>query len=650
MADDLNEVFEEAMQDAVVITVPIDDTLSNSGEAADAKAVGDALALKANASDIASIKVNEQQADNQGQILLSGEDVPVSETDERTIAAAIGAAEDRTAADIAMGASDETTIAEKMAEVETSATRTGAEIPLTDALGAPTVAAAVQALQGAVKTVNGEPADTEGNVSLSRVNLAGNLETAFKASSEGAFLQRSSGGAAAVVDGEAQLLSVQGNNVHSGYVAEIVGLDVQPASADSELAATIDRAVWRSGGPGTSGTYTLLRGSSAWTLNGAACTLDEIGVTITAGTPANGDKIIISYQEEVRGTIAVATPESFNATGWNLYQSATGYAKVVRYSDDYGYKISGAYTALQFAATVGGSRSAITPNSNGIFQVPSDGYVFVTGGNGSTTAIYPTWSDWLDGYPGEFAAYARETIDLSAIMTAWFPYGLLQAGDIRDEISLADSLAINRVDRMEYSAENLAQAVATGRSYEYDESYIYLARSTPATHAIDLIGAFTVSDHGTEFFLGSTVPVWAKCTYSANLKNKLERDVLTISQQSLTNEERAQARANIGAAPAAEVAGLGYYFPDYSNIKANTMTGAAVIDYTADEDCWVNIFSILASAARSVQVNGITVAAASSVTISSTKYYSLSYCGMIHAGDRVVTTGTVRGLICGLKR
>ena len=48
MADnDLNEEVVVTVDDASVITVPIDDTLTNSGEAADAKAVGDALALKA---------------------------------------------------------------------------------------------------------------------------------------------------------------------------------------------------------------------------------------------------------------------------------------------------------------------------------------------------------------------------------------------------------------------------------------------------------------------------------------------------------------------------------------------------------------------------------------------------------------------------
>lgn len=560
MADnDLNEVFEEAMEDALVITVPIDDTLSNSGEAADAAAVGAALALKANASDIASIKVNEQQADNQGQILLSGEDVPVSDTDTRTIAAAIGAAEGRTAADIHMSSSDSTTISAKIAAVEGDATRNGAEIPLTDALGAPSIAEAVVALQGAVKTVNGEAADSEGNVSIQRVNLAGNLETAFKASSEGAFLQRSSGGAAAVVDGDANLLSVQGNRVHTGYVEELIGISVQPAASESDLAATIDKATWR-GYVADSGTTTFTYTSSAWKVNGSTVTMADYGITVS-GTPANNDKIVVSYVKEVRGTIAVAfgndsATKRFVSTGWNLFQASNGYARVVKYSNEYGFRIDGAYTALQFAATYGGARSTITPNSSGLFQVPSDGYVFVTGGNSATTAIYPTWSDWINGTPNEFQAFSLTAVDLSSVIANYFPNGMFQVGDTRDEIDIANGQAINRIDRMEYSAENLAAAIATGRAYEYDEDYIYLVRATASTHSITLSGAFTVSDHGTEYFEGSDVGVYAKCTYGMNLKNKLERDTVTISQQTLSDAEQAQVRKNIGAASGAQLDAL----------------------------------------------------------------------------------------------
>lgn len=116
--NDLNEEIDEVIDDATVMTVPIDDTLTVSGEAADAKAVGDALALKADLSDVQNIKVNNQSADNQGQIYIDGEDIPMSGSDSTTLKAAITAATGKT----------------------------GATIPLTGEQGAPTIAAKVTAI------------------------------------------------------------------------------------------------------------------------------------------------------------------------------------------------------------------------------------------------------------------------------------------------------------------------------------------------------------------------------------------------------------------------------------------------------------------------------------------------------------------------
>ena len=118
----LNEAVEETVDDATVMTVPIDDTLSISGEAADAKAVGDALALKADASSIQNIKVNEEQADNQGQILLYGTDVPMSSTDTTTLKAAIEANAAKTGADINVSGSDSTKISAKLAALDAKTT------------------------------------------------------------------------------------------------------------------------------------------------------------------------------------------------------------------------------------------------------------------------------------------------------------------------------------------------------------------------------------------------------------------------------------------------------------------------------------------------------------------------------------------------
>ena len=94
MADDnLNDVVEEVVSDAEVMTVNIDDTLTVSGEAADAKAVGDALALKADKSELQNqVKVNGQEPDNQGLIILLASHIPMSDaTGAQTVAQAIAA-------------------------------------------------------------------------------------------------------------------------------------------------------------------------------------------------------------------------------------------------------------------------------------------------------------------------------------------------------------------------------------------------------------------------------------------------------------------------------------------------------------------------------------------------------------------------------
>ena len=222
----------------------------------------------------------------------------------------------------------------------------------------------------------------------------------------------------------------------------------------------------------------------------------------------------------------------------------------MRYSDDYGYAISGNYTALEFAQTETGTRSAITPGAGGLFQVPSDGFVFVTGG-GSNTAIWATWSDWENGYAGDFQAYTKETISLSTIMSTLFPDGLCSVGNVRDYIDIAGGNAYQWIDIMENTEANMAVAEASGRPYTYDETDIYLTRATADVTALSGIlaisGNYTVNGHGLELFEGSTAPVGALTTYGIDLRNKLERDVATLSQQTLTDAQKKQVRENIGA-------------------------------------------------------------------------------------------------------
>lgn len=320
--------------------------------------------------------------------------------------------------------------------------------------------------------------------------------------------------------------------------------------APNTISATIDDSVFVAYVT-QSGTTTLTY-STSWS---ADPTL--YGITVT-GTPIAGDVITVVYVKEVRGTITQSNPETFVSTGWNLYNHALGYARVIVYSETYNFKISGTYTALEFATTPTGTRTTITPVS-GAFSIPGDGYLFVTGGNSTDTAIWMTWSDWASGYnwtgteQGEFAAYTEDEIDFSSFMATNFPYGLMQVGTVQDEINLNIGIATSCVVRQAYNATNLANAKASGRQYEYDENYIYIERETPVTYTVGIDGDYMAYDHGLEYFTGTAQEVYAQTLYGANLKNKLERDVLTISQQTLTSAQQAQVMANIGAASSADL-------------------------------------------------------------------------------------------------
>jgi len=342
--------------------------------------------------------------------------------------------------------------------------------------------------------------------------------------------------------------------VWDGEEDAVVTVNAATRPTPESISATIDEDVFVAYVE-NSGTTTLTY-STAWS---ADPTL--YGITVT-GTPIAGDVITVVYVKEVRGLITQSDPQKFISTGWNLYNHAQGYAQVLKYSNEqgYGFKIAGTYTALEFATTVSGSRTTITPVS-GYFAIPSDGYVFVTGGTATDTEIWMTWSDWgtTPNHGDGFEAYEEFDIDLAGYMAYRFPYGLMAVNNIQDEININTGVATSRVTRMAYNETNLANAKASGRSYEYDEDYIYIERETPVTYDTTwedstggttvtrtLDGAYTANDHGMEFFTGTGCDVYAETIYGANLKNKLERDTVTISQQTLTEAQKTQICQNLG--------------------------------------------------------------------------------------------------------
>ena len=596
--NDMNEVFEEELDDSTVITVPIDDTLSNSGEAADAKAVGDALALKADKSELAAtVSVNGQEADNQGKILVDGTDIPMSTSDSTTLKEAIEAAAGRNGEDIPV--SDDVgaqTIAEAL---EAAGGKSAADIPMSDTEGAPSIAAKIsamdvvanansnaitalqgkagdtiplvtggiekisEAIAGLVKTVNGDGPDANGNVQVTHAVSADNLTSSQSQTSIGSFIRRPSGGTASISDGPAWIGAIRGDRIHNGYVPEVLNMTVTPAArgeGETPITAELDRDTFVAYVENTSGTYTLTF-TTSWSANPAL-----YGVTVT-GDPVSGDQITISFTAEDRGTIIQSDPQSFVSTGYNLYNHTLGYCIGIKYSNSYGFRIAGTYTAVKYAATLTGTKQTILP-VDGAFDIPADGYIFVEGGNSTDTEVYMTWADWQLGRSGvNWAAYTENVIDLSSVMETMFPYGLLRVGDVRDEINFNTGRAVSNVQRLAYSAENLATAKSSGRTWEADTDYIYLEKASADSTAITLDGDYTANDHGIEYYTGTDYNVYTIVIYGNNLKNKLERNVLTISQQTLSTSEQAQVQSNIGAASSLAMAALAGTVTDNANFK-----------------------------------------------------------------------------------
>ena len=276
-----------------------------------------------------------------------------------------------------------------------------------------------------------EPDPTTRNIPITTVPLADNLTSDEAQINTGTFIIRTSGGEASIKDGAAMMADIQGNMVKTGYVAESITPTFVPSSSpgnDPISDISVDRDTFVTQFVAQSDTSPVVfTYSSDWDVAPSS-----YGITFS-GTPVSGDKISVAYVAENRGTITTASPSSFISTGWNLYNHASGYARVIDYSEQYGFMISGTYTALKFASTLTGTQSTITP-VDGYFTVPSDGYLFVTGGNDTDTAIWMTWSDWTEEAVRTLESEEGDCYSYYSLSKAFFEYfGIENVGIRRSE-------------------------------------------------------------------------------------------------------------------------------------------------------------------------------------------------------------------------
>lgn len=161
---ELNETVNVTVDDATVITVPLVTNLTATNAAPTAKTVGDALASKVDADSImesVAIKVNDEQSDNQGQILIDATGIPISEGSSTTIADAVEAVEEAVEAKTASNIpySETQTIKAKIDEVATAAStagsRTAADITYDSTASTPvSIKTEVDALKAVVDAID----------------------------------------------------------------------------------------------------------------------------------------------------------------------------------------------------------------------------------------------------------------------------------------------------------------------------------------------------------------------------------------------------------------------------------------------------------------------------------------------------------------
>ena len=321
-------------------------------------------------------------------------------------------------------------------------------------------------------------------------------------------------------DGDATLVGIYGRSVHTGIAYEVFTMTVTPASRTGgaePITATINKSTFITYVSNPASITVELVYTDMWSANPAL-----YGITVT-GTPVSGDAITVEYVRPDRGTITPSNPTSFISTGWNLYNSAVGYARVKKYSDEYNFIIDGDYTSLKFSETYDGIRQNLSALSNR-FSVPSDGYVWVTGGNANNTCIYMTWSDWNRGYEGVWKAYEESVVDFSSYTDTVFPYGMCQVGSAADEIDFSLKRMIRRIGRTAYSESTIETLIGTGIVYEADTNYIYYVLAEPVVTEFEVSNVFTANDHGLEMVDGETAPL-ILTLYGENLVEKLQHDI-----------------------------------------------------------------------------------------------------------------------------
>lgn len=211
------------------------------------------------------------------------------------------------------------------------------------------------------------------------------------------------------------------------------------------------------------------------------------------------------------GELMSVKTSAHKTVGFNAYNHATGQAKLV---GGHQYQITGTYTALSFETYT------VTPDEDGYFTVNKDGVLYVNGGNNTDTCVHLVWDGERDG---EWAPYTEHIYPLDADLEL---RGIPKLDENNNpyydgDLYESDGTVTRNYEYRNYSAgdESLTDAITDG-------THTVAKLVTPTTETADpFADPQIVDDFGTEEYVDSRtvpIPVGHITKYQNNLRAKLE--------------------------------------------------------------------------------------------------------------------------------
>lgn len=363
--------------------------------------------------------------------------------------------------------------------------------------------------------------------------------------------------------------------------------EVTASCSNDNLTISVDEAVFVQKMTGIGDTsMNITYDGESWSHN-----LTEYGISVS-GTAASGDTIIVNYQEAtasaqivvtyqeyITGTLRCTKPEMFKSVGLNHFNpdnvlsgyTIDAYGNITAQAGSYvawihakggletGYCVYdslGGIVRLAFSDEVPTTSSlvdtGITQTLDSISSTvmnETDGYIVVATTDVSRLCVHPHWSGYNDNvyeaYEESFVTIPTNDAENNDLPIA--DYGMPSIGSIADELNFATDTYIKRIGHMPFSEYNLSLIQEMGVSYDYDSNDLFYVLTEEEHYKITEMDAkYNVNDFGTEELLGTDIAADVTILYGANLRDKLRRDVLQISQQTLTAAQKTQVRTNIG--------------------------------------------------------------------------------------------------------